>query len=197
MPRIYKETAKCMERVTFGGKIYRRYPDSPRPHLRRYFSRSGGYGFLHRAVWEKKHGPIPLNCHIHHIDGDHLNNKIENLQCLPANVHREHHRPEYSARGRSKEQLEHLSKIRWKTVAWHKSATGRKWHKKHAKEIWVGRKPEHSHVCEQCESKFKSFMPWSRFCTVKCGNKNWYATHPGYAAVKKVRKERRIALRGM
>ena len=192
MSRVYKETAKCVEKIVFDGKTYRRYPESSRSHLRRYFSCAGGYGFLHRAIYEKKYGQIPVGCHIHHIDGHHLNNSLENLECLQAKVHREHHRPEYSERGKSERQLAHLARIRIKTVAWHKSVEGRKWHIKHAKQIWVGRGREHKLECEQCGSKFDSFMPWARFCTVKCGNKNWYKNHPEYTAQKNARKAARI-----
>jgi endogenous inhibitor of DNA gyrase (YacG/DUF329 family) len=37
---------------------------------------------LHQWTWMKKHGPIPTNHHIHHVDGDRTNNNEENLQCL-------------------------------------------------------------------------------------------------------------------
>jgi hypothetical protein len=38
---------------------------------------------LHRIIWEMEVGPIPAGYHIDHIDGDKLNNRVENLRCVP------------------------------------------------------------------------------------------------------------------
>ncbi len=42
---------------------------------------------LHRDVWEEKHGPIPSGFHIHHVDGNKANSKVENLELLLASDH--------------------------------------------------------------------------------------------------------------
>ena len=41
----------------------------------------------HRVVWERHNGPIPAGYHIHHRDGVRTNNRIGNLQLLPASEH--------------------------------------------------------------------------------------------------------------
>tara|TARA_R110002020_G_scaffold370158_1_gene581886 strand:- start:1225 stop:1728 length:504 start_codon:yes stop_codon:yes gene_type:complete len=35
-----------------------------------------------RAIWESKHGPIPHNHVIIHLDGDRYNDDIDNLDCI-------------------------------------------------------------------------------------------------------------------
>lgn len=44
-----------------------------------------------RLVWEETHGPVPLGHHIHHKNHDPLDDRIENLECLPASVHLHYH----------------------------------------------------------------------------------------------------------
>ena len=41
----------------------------------------------HQAVWVKAYGPVPAGHHIHHLDGNGLNNALDNLQAMPAAEH--------------------------------------------------------------------------------------------------------------
>lgn len=36
--------------------------------------------YLHREIWEYHYGPIPINLEIDHINGDRLDNRLENLR---------------------------------------------------------------------------------------------------------------------
>jgi hypothetical protein len=50
----------------------------------------------YRKIWEKTHGSIPKDINgrsheIHHIDGNHKNNSIENLKCLTIKEHYDEH----------------------------------------------------------------------------------------------------------
>ena len=45
----------------------------------------------HRLVWERHHGPIPDGYHIHHKNGDKLDNRIDNLQLLSESAHHRLH----------------------------------------------------------------------------------------------------------
>lgn len=47
---------------------------------------------LHRRIWEDHYGkPIPKNCVIHHMNGDKLDNRIQNLQCCTRTNHLKFH----------------------------------------------------------------------------------------------------------
>lgn len=50
-----------------------------------YRSRLGGKTvYLHRLIWEEKHGPIPADHYIILVDGNKANINIDNLKCLSA-----------------------------------------------------------------------------------------------------------------
>ena len=55
------------------------------------YVQSGKKGHEHRYVWEAAHGPIPPGYHIHHINGDKRDNRLENLTCLSASEHAKLH----------------------------------------------------------------------------------------------------------
>ena len=44
-----------------------------------------------REIWQIHYGKIPKNHVIHHKDGNHLNNNIENLECLEEKEHLRKH----------------------------------------------------------------------------------------------------------
>lgn len=81
-----KETWKVAEHppVSFEGDRY-------------YFrSREGYYSTLsgkrlHVAIWERANGPVPHGHIVHHLDGDRLNNQIENLMPMTRADHARHH----------------------------------------------------------------------------------------------------------
>ena len=55
-------------------------------------SKEGNHGKkLHRLIWEKSWGKIPKGHHIHHIDGNPLNNCILNLIAIPGKMHHQLH----------------------------------------------------------------------------------------------------------
>ena len=109
---LYKVTTK------HGGKVYTSYDYLCRAHRSRWTKRKsfelverkglllksddrlrGNYRKVqingqsrHRArrIWEEAHGcTVPKGYHVHHLDGNRLNDTPENLQAMPA---REHHR---------------------------------------------------------------------------------------------------------
>ena len=194
MARVYKETATNVDCIEFNGKKYRRYPDSPRPHLRRYYAccGKGGPFLLHRDIWAFHNGVIPEKHHVHHRDGDHLNNDIHNLECVSRRQHDKLHHVQRSTYARSDKQREHLASIRGQTKAWHASPEGLAWHSEHSKRSWESR-ANRALVCAECSAPFESTFSDARFCSRSCGNKNWRRAHPEYEAQKRARaKARRL-----
>ena len=53
--------------------------------------------FEHRRVWEGANGPIPDGYEMHHVNGDTLDNRIENLQCLRMFDHRSGHKRKWAS----------------------------------------------------------------------------------------------------
>lgn len=61
------------------------------PRGYRQFQRARKFIYEHREVWEHHFGPIPSGFHVHHKDGNKLNNKLENLQILSQAAHQRLH----------------------------------------------------------------------------------------------------------
>ena len=53
--------------------------------------RTGYPQLVHRAYWEACRGPIPEGHVVHHINSDVVDNRIENLECMPRGEHTRMH----------------------------------------------------------------------------------------------------------
>ena len=51
------------------------------------YGRNGKQVLVHRGCWEAHHGPIPKGTAIHHMNGDVLDNRVENLRAMPRSEH--------------------------------------------------------------------------------------------------------------
>jgi hypothetical protein len=49
------------------------------------------YAYEHHVVWWAKNGLIPRGHEIHHMNGNHRDNRIENLQLVSSKEHRKIH----------------------------------------------------------------------------------------------------------
>lgn len=47
--------------------------------------------FEHVLIWEQHHGPVPPGMELHHVNGDKLDNRIENLQLVSRLEHKRIH----------------------------------------------------------------------------------------------------------
>ena len=157
--------------IEFNGVRFGRYPDSPHPAARLYYApgqvdRACGVESLHREVWKFHNGPIPGGHHVHHKDGNTLNNDISNLECMPAGAHLRDHVRTPEARQRARE---HMNRIRESEAAkaWHQSPAGQAHHSRLGKAVWAKRE-KHERTCDQCGTTFESHSATARFCAPKC-----------------------------
>lgn len=165
---------KRVESILFRGITFRRYPDAKGWSERAYYTPGGtdrakGIRRLHEEVWMAHNGrDIPAGYHIHHRDGNSLNNDPGNLVCLTEDEHARHHTDE--RRGIcTPEARANLDRIRPLASAWHRSTEGRDWHAEHGRKTWEGREA-HSLACQQCGNVYetRSKHGLERFCSNAC-----------------------------
>ena len=90
---------------------------------------------FHRDVWEYYSGKkIPEGYHIHHIDGNKLNNNFDNLECVTRDEHRNKHLDVFQDIWKRPEMIEANERGREKCKIWHASEKGKEWHSQHQKE---------------------------------------------------------------
>ena len=158
-----------VETFEYCGFVFRRYPNSPRRSDAVYFKRTvktGSTEWLHRRIYTDNFGDIPDGHHIHHIDGNPLNNDPSNLECVSPSDHIDMHPRSDDWLSR---QSEHLKSIRHLATEWHKSDDGRAWHSEMARRSWDTFEPKQIE-CVNCGCGFMSKTRRNNelFCSNKC-----------------------------
>lgn len=159
------------EIVEWNGKVWRRYPKSKRGNDRNYFKCK--YEYLHRAVWSYYNGDIPKDYHIHHKDGNPLNNDISNLEAVDPVEHLSYHALKNNiSEDFIKKIMAHRKSFVKKAPEWHRSKEGMDWHREHAKNSILKRfESTTTKRCDQCLSDFQTAIESAKFCSNKCKSK--------------------------
>lgn len=197
--RIY--TATKSESIEFNGITFRRYPNAKQWSHRVYFTphaghRRKGVGALHQEIWKSVNGPIPEGMQIHHIDGNPLNNAIENLACVQKDEHDREHHESRSARMRTPEGIAQIRSISGLASAWHGSAAGIEWHREAGRKSWQTKKIS-TVSCVHCGDSFETPFPTrAKFCSTRCRQRS-YADDGRYATRARRRKAESRGIAGL
>jgi len=146
----------------------------------RYYKRADGYfakayprtEFIHRAVWTAERGEIPAGFHVHHVNHDRSDNRIENLELKSASDHSRQHAKSNPWVG-SDAALAALDRAKEAAKAWHASEAGREWHREHAKRT-LGKREKQPAICSECGKTHLTMFPTrSKFCGERCKRRSY------------------------
>lgn len=137
--------------------------------------RKEGERLLHRRIWIEANGEIPKGMHVHHINGDWTDNRLENLELVEGKLHySEHMKKRFESdeyRAKNKEDLKLAQEA---AKEWHASEEGLAWHSEHGKKTWEGREPVKA-ICTVCGKEYETYFPSrSRFCSRACEQKEGF-----------------------
>jgi hypothetical protein len=122
----------------------------------------------HVWVWTSIHKIIPKGYHIHHLNDDKSDNRIENLELIHGSRHLSMHMQDPLRKAMVREYAE---KHRPLTKAWHASEEGKAWHRLHALKCNFGNGDFIKYTCQQCGKEYKSKLKAisrTRFCSNSC-----------------------------
>ncbi len=131
---------------------------------------------LHRVIWEKETGiPIPKGYIVHHKDENKDNNNIDNLELKTFSQHRRDHMLKlYENEEFLENNNKHLANVNNLAKSWHKSKSGKKFHKKIGKLSWKKRKKVKVR-CIYDNKTFETYFPSrAKFCHNNCDQKYRY-----------------------
>lgn len=129
----------------------------------------------HQWVWFNNYGKPPKGYHIHHVNEDRSDNRIENLELMKGSRHLSFHMVKHMLDPKKKKQLQdQCNIIRPLTKEWHASEEGRAWHKYHALKNNFGNPEPTKYACQQCNKEYFSKLiakGRTRFCSNPCKSK--------------------------
>ena len=155
------------EYIEWGGRRWKRSPDSSRRNHRVYYvySKWRSKEYLHRAIWAAANGAIPGGMCIHHVDGNPFNNDVGNLECVTRSEHQRAHMDDPGRKEFSRDVA--IKAAQLAAPAWHRSPAGRAWHSRHSREMWRDAVAVDLR-CVVCGDAFKSKKTVARTCSSAC-----------------------------
>lgn len=173
---ILEDSNPLRAMIVYNGVKYFRYPEYKNRTQRVYY-RSNGTGasgkvYLHRKIWVDNNGEVPAGYVVHHINGNPLDNRLENLDCIPETEHMKHHwtefrdNPELMAKMRAG-----FEKGRPGAAAWHKTKKARLIMSKAMTKVWESKKDiTHKYMCQCCGKGFQSkrISKIIKYCSPNC-----------------------------
>lgn len=154
--------------IKYNGVTYRKHPKQKYYYSSKCNSRYSRS--LHRQTWFDNFGEIPAGYDVHHVDNNHENNDISNLELISRSDHAKMHMRERVLNNPDK--FKELAAVgRPLTKEWHASSEGIEWHKKHAAETNFGKYDYGTYNCECCSNEFNKKTIFAKFCSNKCKSK--------------------------
>lgn len=166
------------ETVKMDGITFYRCPNAKSRTGRVYFTSGArdGERLLHRYIYAKHYGPIPAGKHIHHKDGNPLNNDISNLECLSASAHNKEHATDESRLALLEANKPRLAAMARAHHEWRKTTPeGQEFNRQTLAAAYAARDAKrgiHKITCELCKKEAEvegtSAGTAPRFCSEYC-----------------------------
>lgn len=159
------------EEIEWNSRRYRRFPDHKDRHRRVYYmATTHPRTYLHHDIYVHAHGPIPKGWHVHHINHDPTDNRIENLAALSPEAHAALHGRELDVLIKQCDECGQDFSARRDRARWCSPACKERRRRKEG-VAYVRPRVEpmaEQRTCEECGTAYVAVKPWQRFCSSPC-----------------------------
>ncbi len=169
------------EYITTDEYIFTRYPNSSKRNHRVYYVSfiDGKRETLHHYIYRTQIGRIPNGFVVHHINGNPLDNSLNNLDVISRSEHQSLHAKEMWKKADKDKRQRMIPKETFNKYVWHRSKKGRKQLSERAKNQYRGKI-----ICEVCRKKAIVKNVEAVVCSLKCrrvrASRIWRKKYPDY-----------------